>query len=66
MAERVGFEPTIGCPIHDFQSCSFDHSDTTPRRQSDCSRIPLGLRTSSLLDWAERLMSALCPLDFVL
>ena len=28
----MGFEPTIGCPIRDFQSRSFDHSDTTPRR----------------------------------
>ena len=31
MAERVGFEPTIWeNHIHDFQSCSFDHSDTAP------------------------------------
>ena len=32
MAERVGFEPTIGgYPIHTFQACAFDHSATAPR-----------------------------------
>jgi hypothetical protein len=33
MAERVGFEPTVELldPTHDFQSCPFDHSGTSPR-----------------------------------
>ena len=32
MAERVGFEPTVrGYRTHDFQSCTFDHSVTSPR-----------------------------------
>jgi hypothetical protein len=32
MAERVGFEPTVELlgPTHDFQSCPFDHSGTSP------------------------------------
>src|SRR5437868_12453975 len=30
MAERVGFEPTIGCPIHAFQACAFGRSATSP------------------------------------
>ena len=30
MAEREGFEPSVSCPTHDFQSCTFDHSVTSP------------------------------------
>ena len=31
MAEREGFEPSIrGYRIHEFQSCAFDHSATSP------------------------------------
>ena len=31
MAERKGFEPSVGgYPTHDFQSCTFDHSVTSP------------------------------------
>jgi hypothetical protein len=30
LAEREGFEPSIRCRIHDFQSCAFDHSATSP------------------------------------
>ena len=31
MAEREGFEPSVGgYPTHDFQSCLFDHSSTSP------------------------------------
>ena len=29
--ERVGFEPTEGCPSNDFESFAFDHSATSPR-----------------------------------
>ena len=30
MAEREGFEPSKSCPLHTFQACSFDRSDTSP------------------------------------
>ncbi len=32
LAEREGFEPSVGYPTHDFQSCTFDHSVTSPDR----------------------------------
>ena len=36
MAERVGFEPTVGLePTHNFQSCSFGLSDTSPEPDKD-------------------------------
>ncbi len=31
MAERVGFEPTVGRPTTVFKTVSFDHSDTSPK-----------------------------------
>ena len=30
LAERVGFEPTVGCPTHAFQACAFDRSAISP------------------------------------
>ena len=30
VAEREGFEPSAGCPAHDFQSCTFGHSVISP------------------------------------
>ena len=30
LAERVGFEPTLGFPKPDFESGAFDHSATSP------------------------------------
>ena len=30
MAERVGFEPTVPFGTIDFESITFDHSDTSP------------------------------------
>ncbi len=30
MAERVGFEPTLGYPKHAFQACAFSRSATSP------------------------------------
>ena len=30
LAEEVGFEPTVGCPTHDFQSWRFGRSRTPP------------------------------------
>jgi site-specific DNA recombinase len=34
LAEGVGFEPTEGCPSHDFQSCRFGRSRIPPGRRS--------------------------------
>jgi hypothetical protein len=32
LAEKVGFEPTVRFRrTHDFQSCTFDHSVTSPK-----------------------------------
>ena len=33
MAERVGFEPTVPCGTPDFESGTFGHSATSPKRQ---------------------------------
>lgn len=33
LAERVGFEPTVSCPTHAFQACTFVHSVTSPQAQ---------------------------------
>ena len=30
VAERIGFEPTVGCPTPDFESGALDHSATSP------------------------------------
>jgi hypothetical protein len=30
LAEREGFEPSVRCRTHDFQSCTFGHSVTAP------------------------------------
>ena len=30
MAEREGFEPSVGFPTHAFQACAIDHSATSP------------------------------------
>ncbi len=36
LAERVGFEPTVGKnPTHALQACLIDHSSTSPRRGWD-------------------------------
>ena len=44
-AEEVGFEPTVGCPTHDFQSCRFGRSRTPPRMQpGQASRDPWAAR----------------------
>ena len=31
LAEREGFEPSVACTTHDFQSCTFSLSVTSPR-----------------------------------
>ena len=41
-AEEVGFEPTVGCPTHDFQSCRFGRSRTPPRLQPGQANGPGG------------------------
>ena len=33
LAERVGFEPTVGCPTHAFQACALSRSATSPRNR---------------------------------
>jgi hypothetical protein len=35
MAEREGFEPSVYYYTHDFQSCTFDHSVTSPKRMAE-------------------------------
>ena len=40
--ERVGFEPTEGCPSNDFESFAFDHSATSPRGNPGDTRPGLG------------------------
>ena len=31
MAEKAGFEPAVTCDTHDFQSCTFGRSVTSPK-----------------------------------
>ena len=53
-AERVGFEPTVPFwGTHDFQSCPFDHSGTSPIAilPPSGARHPLS-RVAALLRWA--------------
>ena len=50
LAERVGFEPTEGCPSHAFQACRFGRSRTSPEvktRARTRRRRPGDLRHSS-------------------
>ena len=35
MAERIGFEPTVGCPTLPFQGSTLNHSDTSPYGDSN-------------------------------
>ena len=39
MAEREGFEPSVACTTHDFQSCTFSHSVTSPRPCMNCTAL---------------------------
>ena len=39
VAERVGFEPTVPCSTPDFESGTFDHSATSPRKARSIARI---------------------------
>jgi hypothetical protein len=43
--ERVGFEPTEGCPSNDFESFAFDHSATSPA-------LPWGGWRTSRIQWS--------------
>ena len=38
-AERVGFEPTVTFATPDFESGTFDHSDTSPRGADNNSKL---------------------------
>ena len=40
LAERVGFEPTVSFPTHDFQSCRFGRSRTPPALQQASLKRP--------------------------
>jgi hypothetical protein len=42
MAEREGFEPSVGCPTHAFQASAFDHSATSPGVALDYRREAFG------------------------
>ncbi len=49
-AERAGFEPAISFrPIHTFQACSFNHSDTSPIICSFNLPIAIGTDTSPII-----------------
>jgi hypothetical protein len=37
LAEREGFEPSVGCPTHAFQACAFDHSPFTTGHSNPAS-----------------------------
>ncbi len=54
LAERVGFEPTVSFPTHDFQSCRFGRSRTPPasRQASLSTPATLGGTSSSLVPGA--------------
>ncbi len=41
LAERVGFEPTVGFPTHAFQACALSHSAISPESQSVVGGEPL-------------------------
>ncbi len=47
VAERVGFEPTEGCPSHAFQACRFGRSRTSPDEPPTLSAGSLGAVESS-------------------
>ena len=34
MAERIGFEPTVGYPTTTFQAVTLNHSDTSPYKKA--------------------------------
>jgi hypothetical protein len=38
VAESVGFEPTVSCPTHDFQSCALVRSASSPGRPRGARR----------------------------
>ena len=46
MAEKEGFEPSNGCPLHTFQACAFDHSATSPIGRGSYHRDPKPQRVS--------------------
>ena len=44
VAEREGFEPSVPCGTHDFQSCPFGHSGISPKVEpAQVAPIPLPL-----------------------
>ena len=58
LAERVGFEPTVSFPTHDFQSCRFGRSRTPPAlRQASLNQPHAGTGTPAA--WCRARRSAL-------
>jgi hypothetical protein len=55
VAEREGFEPSKSYPLHTFQACSFDRSDTSPGGNPDQPHLStrLGCYRCSLPGLAE-------------
>src|ERR1700730_8309053 len=51
-AERVGFEPTVSFPTHDFQSCRFGRSRTPPDAGPLTYRIGIPAASESKLEYA--------------
>jgi site-specific DNA recombinase len=51
LAERVGFEPTVSFPTHDFQSCRFGRSRTPPASRQASLKVPHTLGLSRNRAW---------------
>ena len=60
MAEREGFEPSVACTTHDFQSCTFSHSVTSPRLCLECIIDMLSNLRPRIHDVMEKELSLAC------
>jgi hypothetical protein len=58
LAERVGFEPTVSFPTHDFQSCRFGRSRTPPACRQASLAMPARLEQAAAWYRARRSGSA--------
>ena len=59
LAERVGFEPTVSFPTHDFQSCRFGRSRTPPASRHASLKRPRTLGPGSRRAWCRARRSGL-------
>jgi hypothetical protein len=57
--EREGFEPSVRCRTHDFQSCPFGHSGTSPDRSAISAEERVGVEPT--LDLRPNLISNQAP-----